>query len=256
MRNMSEMRLRLEGEPGTIPASEVGKMLERASDLVKSVEGGERSEPVVTNLCIGSAEAVLEIPDLAGTTIDTGLDMLVSRRKAPIGWTNRSLRTVDDLSKLRGGRGAKTGVSLNIGDLPERLITPEIGRIASQVKIEPDTALTQVNGVIYSYTHRTPDAPCQIKLRREGLPTVTVNLPESLANSARGLIEQPVEVTGVGTRSDDGMSIVLLEATSIEPDDYYWDGEPIDARELVGIWKGSANDSDSVSLVRAMRDAW
>ena len=46
------MRLRLEGEPGTIPASEVGKMLERASDLVKSVEGGERSEPVVTNLCL------------------------------------------------------------------------------------------------------------------------------------------------------------------------------------------------------------
>lgn len=252
---MSELAVMLAGEPGSIPAVQVAKMIENASVLVKSVAGGEECEPAILELSIGSARAVLEAPKAACQVIDSGLESLrESSLNCPDGWTLKALDAVNALAKLPGGTGAKPGSILEVNGKHVH-VTPEIGKRAAAVKPSPPASLTDVSGVLYSYSHLSPDEPCKLRLRRDNLPKVDVTFPGNLADSAAALIEKPVTVYGLAIR-DANEQVVKMDATRIEANEEYHTGAPISASELLGLWADADTTLDSVQLVRQMRDAW
>lgn len=259
--SVSELVVMLGGEAGTIPAVQVAKMIDATSGLIRSVAGGEGCEPVIVGLSIGSARAVLEAPEAACRVIASGLQFLQSSQSAqggssaaPEGRSGKSLDAVKSLARLTGGEGGQPGSVLETGGSQTR-VTPEIGKRAAAIKPISSVSLTDVCGVLYAYSHKSPDEPCRLKLRRENLPVVDIALPADLAGTAAGLLEKPVSVYGMAVRNADG-HVVKMDATRIEPSDTEYAGEPVSASELIGLWEDADTHLDSVQLVRQMRDAW
>lgn len=251
---MATLRMKLEGEHGTITASTISRALKALSDLVSTWTEEKVPAPIVTELSLGSVLAGVEAPPGMSEDLRDGIMHVQQNGDVPADWPDTRSENLKAVLKV-GDAKDLTGIQLS-DEENSILVTYEFLDILEGILETASRSYSSISGRLFGYSNpNTSKKTLKGYLKPNFGSNITLEIPQLLADRAAELIEKNVEVWGLAERNKDATHIKSMLIDGIEE-------MPVpsirpSAASLRGLWASEKESGeDSVEMVRALRDQW